>query len=132
MPSGAHDGEFDAWLDMHGMVQDAFQQRDEPHVPVPPLEDQFGDIVMDAFNIVDKLETVLDDESNDGADYKPIEDNEQQIFEEENLDDARVLEEAMEELYHGARSFLLATTLLIITLCTVHGVSNKFVGQLFT
>jgi hypothetical protein len=86
---------------MHGMVQDAFEQRDEPHVSVLPLEDQLGDIVMDAFNIVDELENVLDDESDDGANNKPMGDNEQQIHEEENHDDACVLKEAMEEFYSG-------------------------------
>ena len=38
----------------------------------------------------------------------------------------------MEELYHGARSSVLAATILIMTLCTIHGVSNKFADQLFT
>ena len=52
--------------------------------------------------------------------------------EEENHDDPRALEEAMEEVYHRAKLSVLATTILIMTLCTIHGVSNKFADQLFT
>ena len=38
----------------------------------------------------------------------------------------------MEELYHKARSSVLAAIILIMTLCTIHSVSNKFADQLFT
>ena len=50
-PSEAHDGQFDVGLDMRSLVEDAFQQHDEPHVPLHPLENQLGNIVMDAFNM---------------------------------------------------------------------------------
>ena len=35
------------------------------------------------------------------------------------------------ELYDGAKLFVLAATILIMTLCTIHGESNKFANQLF-
>ena len=57
---------------MHGMVNDAFHLHDEPHDPVQPLESQLGNIVMDAFNIVDELDNVLDDKSDDSADDEPM------------------------------------------------------------
>jgi hypothetical protein len=87
---------------------------------------------MDAFAIVDEMANVGDDESDDGENEKPMGDNGCSPPEEENEDDPRVLVEAMEELYHGTRSSVLAATILIMTLCMIHGVSNKFADQLFT
>ena len=87
---------------------------------------------MEALAIADELAQVGDDVSKDGTDDEPMGDNEGSIPEEEINDDPSVLEEAMEELYHGARSSVLAVTILIMTLCTIHGVSNKFADQLFT
>ena len=131
-PLGAHDGQFDVGLDMLGMVNDAFQQHDEPHDPVHPMELELGNIVMDAFNIVDELDNVLDDESDDGVDDEPMGANDCSTDEEGGNDDPRVLEEAMKELYHGARSSVLVATIIIMALCTIHGVSNKFADSLFT
>lgn len=71
-PSTASNGGFDAGLDMHGMVEDTFQQRDDPNVAAHPLESDIGNIVMDALNIVDKLDNVLDDESDDREDDEPM------------------------------------------------------------
>jgi hypothetical protein len=130
-PSVTSDGQFDIGLDMPGMVEDAFTQRDEQRVPVQALESQLGDIVTEAFNIVDELENVLDDDDDDGVDDEPMGANDRGIPEESGNDDPRMLEEAMEELYHGARSSVLASTILIMTLCTIHGVSNKFADSLF-
>ena len=107
IPSGAHDGQFDAKLDMEGMVEDAFQQCDELTVPVLPLEEQLEDIVMDAFTITDELANVGVDQSEVGKDDKPLGDNGCSTPEEENHDDPCVSEEAMEELYHGAKSSVL-------------------------
>jgi hypothetical protein len=131
-PSMTSDGQLDVGLDMPGMVTDAFTQLDEPNVPVHPLESELGNIVTDAFNIVDELENVLDDESEDGVDDEPMGANDCDQPEEGGNDDPRMMEEAMEELYHGARSSVLAATILLMTLCTIHGVSNKFADSLFT
>lgn len=54
---------------MRGMVEDALQQRDDPPVPVHPLESDIRNIVTDALNIVDN---VLDDVSDDGEDDEPM------------------------------------------------------------
>jgi hypothetical protein len=46
--------------------------------------------------------------------------------------DAALLEDAIHELYSGARYTKLAATILLQNLCTVHGVSNNFTDVLFT
>jgi hypothetical protein len=46
--------------------------------------------------------------------------------------DPYALEEAIKSLYARARSTKLAATVLLMNLCTVHGVSNCFVDELFT
>ena len=130
-PCGENDGHFDEGLDMQGMVEHAFIQCDEPPNPQPPLEEQIEHIVMEALTIADELANHGGDETDEESDDEPMADPETRI-EEEHHDDPRVLEEAMEELYHGARSSVLAATILIMTLCTIHGVSNKFADQLFT
>ncbi len=45
-------------------------------------------------------------------------------------DEADALREACESLYTGAQSTKLATTMLLMNMCQVHGVSNKFVDEL--
>ena len=54
------------------------------------------------------------------------------IAEEDNYGDPQELEGTIGELYSGAKSSVLAATLLIMTLCTIHGASNNFADQLFT
>jgi hypothetical protein len=45
--------------------------------------------------------------------------------------DPEPLEEALQELYVGARSTKLAAIILVMNLCTVYGISNSFVDELF-
>ena len=115
----------DAGFEVRTMVEDAFQQIDEqPH----PLEETLHEIVMDAFEVVDGLEDGGNEESGD-------EDEEEQLadvdIEDDNHDATHDLEDAIQELYDGAKSSVLAATILIMTLCTIHGVSDKFADQLF-
>ena len=131
-PMAACEVPFDAGLDMQNLVEDAFQQRDEPPIPMLTLEEQLGDTVMDAFNIVDDLVDDGDREADDEDDEEPLGDLGCSTPEEDAHDDPHVLEEALEELYHGSSSSVLAATILIMTLCTIHGVSNKFADSLFT
>jgi hypothetical protein len=42
------------------------------------------------------------------------------------------LEEAIKELYKGSKCTKLATTILFVNLCMMHGVNNKFAYELFT
>jgi CRISPR/Cas system-associated protein Cas7 (RAMP superfamily) len=42
------------------------------------------------------------------------------------------LEDAIIELYKGSKCTKLVATILLMNLCIVHGVSNKFANELFT
>ena len=119
------DGGMDAGVEVRAMVQDAFQKIDtQEH----PLEEIVQEIVMDAFTVVDGLDDGAHNESGDEEDEEPMGD----LGIEDDKDDApHDLEEAIQELYDGAKSSVLAATILIMTLCTIHGVSNKFADQVF-
>ena len=115
----------DASLDVRAMVEDAFQEIDtQQH----PLEETIQKIVMDAFIVVDGLDDGVYDESGDEVDEEPMGDL---GIEDERDDAAHELKEAIQELYDGAKSSVLAATILIMTLCTIHGVSNKSANQVF-
>jgi hypothetical protein len=124
-PRRAHDdGRMDAGIEVRSMVEDVFQEIDHQQ---QPLEETMQDIVMDAFTVVDGLQDGACD-SGDDDDEEPMGD----VGNENDKDDApRDLEEAIQELYDGAKSSVLAATILIITLCIIHGVSNKFADQVF-
>jgi hypothetical protein len=46
--------------------------------------------------------------------------------------DPHTLEDAVRGLYSGAKSSTLAAIILLLNLCTIHGVSNCFVDELFS
>jgi hypothetical protein len=46
------------------------------------------------------------------------------------LVEANCLREACQPLYNGAKCTKLASTLLLMNVCTMHGLSNKFVDEL--
>ena len=117
---------------MHAMVEDAFEEIDKAPAHPPNLDQQIEDIVMDAFTVVDELANDELPHSDDEPDDEPLGDNGCRGAEETHYGDPRLLEDAIEELYHGSKSSTLAATILIMTLCTIHGVSNKFADQLFT
>jgi hypothetical protein len=83
---------------------------------------------MDAFTVVDGLHDGANDDSGDEDDEEPMGDL---GTEHDNHDAPHDLEDAIQELYDGAKSYVLAATILIMTICTIHGVSNKFADQLF-
>ena len=119
------DVQLDEGLDVRSMVEDTFHELDERP---QPLEDIMEEIVMDAFTVVDDLQDGEDDDSSDEANKEPLAD----VWGESEKDDnPHELEDALQELYGGAKSSILAATILIMTLCTIHGVSNKFADQLF-
>jgi hypothetical protein len=49
-----------------------------------------------------------------------------------NSFDLVVLEDAITKLYKGSKCTKVAATILLMKLCTIHGVSKKFVNDLFT
>ena len=114
----------DTGLEVRSMVEDVFQEIDQQQ---HPLEETMQDMVMDAFTVVDGLHDGAND-SGDEDDEEPMGD----IGNEDDKDDApHDLEEAIQELYDGAKSSVLVATILIMTLYTIHGVSNKFADQVF-
>ena len=46
--------------------------------------------------------------------------------------DATVMEESLQPVYDGSRSTKLAATVLLMNLCTVHGISNQCANELFS
>ena len=74
-PSKPHDGRIDEGLDMHAMVEDAFEEIDEAPAHPPNLEEQIEDIVMDAFTVVDELANDELPHSDDEPDDEPLGDN---------------------------------------------------------
>jgi len=50
----------------------------------------------------------------------------------DNSFDLMALEEAIKELYKNSKCTKLVVTILLMNLCTMHGVSNKFANELFT
>lgn len=46
--------------------------------------------------------------------------------------DPKVLEDAIRELYGGSKCTKLAATIILLNLCSVHKVNNKFVDEFFT
>jgi hypothetical protein len=62
---------------------------------------------------------------------EPIGDSGEGGVEEDSSFDPQMLEDALKPLYRGTKSTELAATILILNLCTVHGVSNNFSEELF-
>jgi hypothetical protein len=52
-------------------------------------------------------------------------------FHHEHNFDPVALEDAMKELFIGVKCTKLATTILLMNLCTIHGMNNKFANELF-
>ena len=73
------------------------------------------------------------DDLQDGANEESGDEDEEPLGDVniDKDDNPHELEDAIQELYDGAKSSVLAATILIMTLCTIHGVSNKFADQLF-
>lgn len=123
---------FEEGVDMQGMLEHAFEEFDEPPPHLHALEKQFEDIAMGAFTIVDKLGNVGGDGSNDGSEDEILGDNGFSNPKKGYHKDPRVLEETMEELYHGAKLSIHVAIIQIITLCMIHGVSNNLAVHIFT
>jgi hypothetical protein len=86
---------------------------------------------------MEKLEVVL--ESMTGQDEGNVEgnigDNHEGFVvdhDEDIFSEGQYLREACQPLYTSARSLMLATTLQLMNVCKVHGVSNKFVDEILT
>jgi hypothetical protein len=94
---------------------------------------------LDAFAMADALheehsnasEPPTSDNSGSTDREEPVGETEEDVGEAQSEFDPRVLEEAMKPLYRGAQCTELAATILLMNLCTVHGVNNSFAQELF-
>jgi hypothetical protein len=116
------------------MIHSTFEKRDE----LDPGYNRVQEVVADAFTMADNIH----DECRSAHNWnEPCFDN---IMEDDvpgNVDDAEEdgdvqfdsdgLEEAVGGLYEGAKSSTLAAIIFLLNLCTIYGVSNCFVNELF-
>jgi hypothetical protein len=123
----------DPQVNTRGMVENAFIEE-----PLPEeVEEIVRAVVTDAFIVGDSVTEECREGSSggDGGNLPdPVASSDEEVDTEGNGDrfDPAMLEEAIQELYAGSRSTKLAATILLMNLCTVHGVSNNFVDELFT
>jgi hypothetical protein len=106
----------------------------DSHVDV---EEIVHDVVTSAFDLGDAVHEECNDSSREGdatnlsehgvASCKDVEGHETS-----DHFDPTMLEEAIQEVYEGSRSTKLAVIILLMNLCTAHGVSNNFADELFT
>jgi hypothetical protein len=123
----------DAHIDTRGMIHNTFEERDESD----PGYSRVQEVVADAFTMADNIhdECRFADNWNEPCFDNIVEDdvpsNVDDAKEDGNVQfDSDSLEEAVGGLYEDAKSSTLAATILLLNLCTVHGVSNCFVNEL--
>jgi hypothetical protein len=96
-------------------------------------------MVQQAFSIMEQLAAIPDSMpkqsdlplDDDGAEANnPEQPKAPTAYQDDFSDEANALREACESLYTGAQSTKLTTTMLLMNVCQVHGVSNKFVDEL--
>jgi hypothetical protein len=125
----------DPQVDTRRIVDDAFQG---PH-DAAVLEDRVQDALLHAFTVADGVHAECirndGDETNPLPDYsvdEPVGKTNAPDASENDTFDPHALEEAIRPLYRGAKCTQLAATILLMNLCTVHGVTNGFADGLFT
>lgn len=101
--------------------------------------DQICREVRDAFDIGDSIhEDIMDTNHDDVVEEDECRDEQDPLDIDRDAGDhvpnfdARALEESLEHLFEDARSCKLATTVLLMNLCTVHGASNQCANELFS
>jgi hypothetical protein len=127
--------DIDAQVDTTGMIHNAFTIEDE----TTDFEDRVRQEVADAFMAADEVHDNCsagsmpadDADSNCIADEAPEAESGEGVWEDPQFD-PRHLQDAMQQLYEDAKCTKLAATILLMNLCTVHGVSNTFADEMFT
>ncbi len=97
------------------------------------------DIVKDVFRVANGLEEEANEGDIEGVakvpfdikDQQPLGDASSKDVHHEHSFDPMALEDAMKELFVGAKCTKLASTILLMNLCMVHGMKNKFANELF-
>jgi hypothetical protein len=125
--------ELDSQVDTRDMVDNAFLE--EPLLP--DVEEIVHDVVTSAFDLGDVVHEECNDSLGEGdaanlSEHGVTSCKDVEGHETSDHFDPTMLEEAIQELYEGSRNTKLAATILLMNLCTVHGVSNNFVDELFT
>jgi hypothetical protein len=117
------------------MIHNVFEQQDE----ADPLEERVQEAVVDAFAIADNIHEQCRSSENWDEPCFPDPDAKDVLEVGNNAKDGdpvnfdlHTIEDAIYELYTKAKSSKLAATILLLNLCTVHGVSNCFVDELFS
>jgi hypothetical protein len=120
------------------MVEDAFQQVDE----LTTLEKRTMEIIEEAFVVADGLHEEVnarDGNNNEDEQVGNIAMEREPLGEETSNDapcdnsfDPMDLENIITKLYKGSKCTKLVATILLMNLCIVHGVNNKFANELFT
>jgi hypothetical protein len=123
----------DSHVDTRGMVDNAFLEE-----PLPPdVEEIVHEVVTGAFDLGDTVHKECNDSSGEGdvvnlSEHGVTSCKDVEGHETSDHFDPTMLEEAIQEFYEGSRSTKLAATILLMNLCTIHGVSNNFADELFT
>jgi hypothetical protein len=133
-PTAETTREVDVQVDTRRMVEETFQQANETYT----LEERVQEVALDAFALADAVHANCMEDGVDESERAPDAGTEEPVGEsadgatdDDCTFDPQMLEEAIKPLYRGARCTELAGTILIMNLCTVHGVSNNFTEELF-
>ena len=119
----------DVAVDTIGMVQQASMEEENEECSAERVERE----VVDAFATADAIhESCMQEDPEDGAQSAQCGDEAVHAHPEEVNFDASGLTDSMQELYTGCRSSKLAATILLMNLCTIHGVSNHCANELFS
>jgi hypothetical protein len=117
------------------MIDDTFEECDDGEA----REDRLQEAVAAAFVVADNIheEFRSHDDWNEPSFSNPRQ--EEGPKDGQNADDGdrpnfdpHALEDALRGLYSRAKSSKLASTILLLNFCTVHGVSNCFIDELFS
>jgi hypothetical protein len=145
----------DSKVDIQGMLQNIFEQVDDPHFEGPKELDHHDldgvgnfvimeviyEYVQMAFQTIDIIQNEMSNWCiNFTNEDEPININGQPSGDGKNVDDARshnafnsiILEDVMVELYKGLCSTNLVATILLMNLFIIHGMINKLCDELFT
>jgi hypothetical protein len=121
-------------VDTWRMVQETFQGSNDSIT----LEERVQEVASNAFAHADALHNdYIDNHFNDAANVRdisteePIGERAEEGISEDSTFDPQVLKDAIKPLYRGTKSTKLAATILLMNLCTIHGVSNNFTEELF-
>ena len=117
------------------MIDQAFNRVEDD----PPMEERIQEEVTAAFDTVDSIheefmeggigDKAKEEEPHDDQRPPPVaagRDNVVPFF------DAIVMDKSLQPLYNGARCSQLASTILLMNLCTIHNISNQCANELFT